>query len=66
MFIFQVMEKAELLRETDANVLPALLRLQELVRQRSELFVLSIRRSTLLLLHCADDDGWMDGWMTLS
>lgn len=31
-YIFQVMEKAELLRDTDANLLPALLRLQELVR----------------------------------
>lgn len=28
----QVMERAELLRDTDANLLPALLRLQELVR----------------------------------
>lgn len=35
---FQVMEKAELLRDTDANLLPALLRLQELVRKCSKLF----------------------------
>lgn len=32
-FVFQVMEKAELLRDADANLLPALLRLQELVRK---------------------------------
>lgn len=31
--VFQVMEKAELLRDTDANILPAFLRLQELVRK---------------------------------
>lgn len=35
------MEKAELLRDTDANLLPALLRLQELVRKCIRLFVLS-------------------------
>lgn len=40
---FQVMEKAELLRDTDANLLPALLRLQELVRKYRVLFVLSIK-----------------------
>uniref|UniRef100_A0A8P4K6Z6 Origin recognition complex, subunit 5 n=1 Tax=Dicentrarchus labrax TaxID=13489 RepID=A0A8P4K6Z6_DICLA len=34
-----VMEKAELLRDTDANLLPALLRLQELVRKCSNLIV---------------------------
>lgn len=38
----QVMEKAEVLRDTDANLLPALLRLQELVRKCSELFVRAI------------------------
>lgn len=56
MYIFQVMEKAELLRDTDANLLPALLRLQELVRKRSKLAVLSMWWSTLLLLLCADDE----------
>lgn len=38
----QVMEKAEVLRDADANLLPALLRLQELVRKCSELFVRAI------------------------
>lgn len=33
----QVMEKAEVLRDADANLLPALLRLRELVRKCSEL-----------------------------
>lgn len=56
MYIFQVIEKAELLRDTDANLLPALLRLQELVRKCSKLFVLSINWATLLLLHCVDDE----------
>lgn len=31
--MFQVMEKAEHLRDADANILPAFLRLQELVRK---------------------------------
>lgn len=31
--VCQVMEKAEVLRDADANLLPALLRLQELVRK---------------------------------
>lgn len=35
------MEKAELLRDADANLLPALLRLQELVRRFSSLSYLS-------------------------
>lgn len=35
------MEKAELLRDTDANLLPALLRLQELVRMSSLYFLSS-------------------------
>lgn len=37
------MEKAELLRDTDASLLSALLRLQELVRKCCMLFVLSIK-----------------------
>lgn len=41
--VFQVMEKAELLRDTDANILPAFIRLQELVRKCSNPFVLSIK-----------------------
>lgn len=32
--VFQVLEKAEQLRDADANILPAFLRLQELVRKR--------------------------------
>lgn len=54
------MEKAELLRDTDANLLPALLRLQELVRKCIKLFVLSIKWATSLLLHCADDEGGLE------
>lgn len=38
--VFQIMEKAELLRDAEANLLPALLRLQELVRKYSLFFVL--------------------------
>lgn len=56
MYIFQVMEKAELLRDTDANLLPALLRLQELVRKCSKRSVLSMKWSTLFLLLCVDDE----------
>lgn len=37
---FQVMEKAELLRDTDANILPAFVRLQELVRVQQPLCVI--------------------------
>uniref|UniRef100_A0A8C9ZHB7 Origin recognition complex, subunit 5 n=1 Tax=Sander lucioperca TaxID=283035 RepID=A0A8C9ZHB7_SANLU len=40
-YIFQVMEKAELLRDTDANLLPALLRLQELVEDNVTIILLS-------------------------
>lgn len=42
--MFQVMEKAEHLRDADANILPAFLRLQELVRKCSghPMFVLNI------------------------
>lgn len=36
--MFQVMEKAEHLRDADANILPAFLRLQELVRKCSSHF----------------------------
>lgn len=36
------MEKAELLRDADANILPAFLRLQELVRQCSSPFAFVI------------------------
>lgn len=43
--VFQVMEKAEHLRDADANILPAFLRLQELVRKCSShfAFVLKLR-----------------------
>uniref|UniRef100_A0AAQ5YXR5 Orc1-like AAA ATPase domain-containing protein n=1 Tax=Amphiprion ocellaris TaxID=80972 RepID=A0AAQ5YXR5_AMPOC len=40
-YIFQVMEKAELLRDSDANLLPALLRLQELVEDNVTVILLS-------------------------
>uniref|UniRef100_A0A7N8XJ44 Origin recognition complex, subunit 5 n=1 Tax=Mastacembelus armatus TaxID=205130 RepID=A0A7N8XJ44_9TELE len=40
-YIFQVMEKAEILRDTDANLLPALLRLQELVEDNVTVILLS-------------------------
>ncbi|MED6254412.1 hypothetical protein ATANTOWER_025604 [Ataeniobius toweri] len=46
-----VMEKAELLRDADVNLLPALLRLQELVS--ISLFIVG---GSSLLLHCSDDE----------
>lgn len=50
------MEKAELLRDADANLLPALLRLQELVRKCNKLFVYVSTEPLLLFLHCVDDE----------
>lgn len=41
--MFQVMEKAEHLRDADANILPAFLRLQELVRKCSSHFVFVLK-----------------------
>lgn len=43
--MFQVMEKAEHLRDADANILPAFLRLQELVRECSSDFVFVLELS---------------------
>lgn len=50
------MEKAEHLRDADANILPAFLRLQELVRKCSShfAFVLKLRFFFFFLL-CVDD-----------
>lgn len=48
------MEKAELLRDADANILPAFLRLQELVRQCSSSFAFVIELCCSFLL-CVDD-----------
>lgn len=48
------MEKAELLRDADANILPAFLRLQELVRQCSSPFAFVIELCCSILL-CVDD-----------
>lgn len=57
--VFQVMEKAEHLRDAGANILPAFLRLQELVRKCGShfVFVLKIRMFYLLnfFLLCVDD-----------
>lgn len=58
--VFQVMEKAELLRDTDANILPAFIRLQELVRKCSNPCVLSIKWATwwwLLLCMHEEEEG---------
>uniref|UniRef100_A0A8C6T9X7 Origin recognition complex, subunit 5 n=1 Tax=Neogobius melanostomus TaxID=47308 RepID=A0A8C6T9X7_9GOBI len=40
-YIVSIMEKAEMLRDTDANLLPALLRLQELVEDNVSVILLS-------------------------
>lgn len=52
--MFQVMEKAEHLRDADANILPAFLRLQELVRKCSSHFVFVLKLRFFFLL-CVDD-----------
>lgn len=58
MFLFlsiQVMEQAELLRDANVNLLPALLRLQELVS------VLFIAGGASLLSGCSDDEQTFEG-----
>lgn len=56
MCVFQIMEKAELLRDAEANLLPALLRLQELVRKCSMLF-LGLLLAKALCCCTVDDEG---------